>query len=125
PAIVEGCFDGSFNFVITNPPTDTSYIHYTIGGTATNGVDYTQIPDSLQILPGDSSASIIIHSFNDAIAEGIETITLYLYLPCSSTPYDSATIEILDTLVALAGPDTTICIGNSVQLTGNSADSWS
>lgn len=124
PAIVEGCFDGSFNFVITNPPIDTSYIHYTIGGTATNGVDYTQIPDSLQILPGDSSASIIVHSFNDGITEGIETITLYLYLPCSALPFDSATIEILDTLIAQAGPDTVICIGNSVQLTGNGADSW-
>ncbi|HYV91962.1 MAG TPA: choice-of-anchor L domain-containing protein [Chitinophagales bacterium] len=125
PAIVEGCFDGAFNFVITNSPVDTMYIHYTIGGTATNGTDYTEIPDSLQILPGDTSASIIIHSFNDLIAEGSETVTLYLYLPCSSIPFDSATIVILDTLVAKAGPDTTICIGNSVQLSSNGADSWS
>jgi len=124
PAIVEGCFDGSFDFVISNPPIDTAYIHYTVGGTATNGVDYTEIPDSLQVLPGDTSVSVIIHSFNDLITEGSETVTLYLYLPCSNLPYDSATIEILDTLVAVAGPDTTICIGNSVQLSGNSADSW-
>ncbi|HYV91963.1 MAG TPA: choice-of-anchor L domain-containing protein [Chitinophagales bacterium] len=124
PAIIEGCFDGAFNFIITNPPGDTTYIYYIIGGTATNGVDYTQIPDSLQVLPGDTSESLVIHSFNDGITEGIETITLYLYLPCSATPFDSAVIEILDTLAAEAGPDTIVCIGNQVQLSVSDAESW-
>lgn len=125
PAVVEGCFDGAFHFVISNPPPDTTYIYYTIGGTATNGVDYTSLADSVQILPGDTAESINLHSFNDGITEGIETVTLYLYLPCSPIPYDSATIEILDTVIALAYPDTAICIGQSVQLAGNTAGGWS
>ncbi|MEO5675363.1 MAG: choice-of-anchor L domain-containing protein, partial [Chitinophagales bacterium] len=124
PAIVEGCFDGSFHFVITNAPIDTSFIHYTVGGSATNGVDYTEIPDSLQINPGDTTVDLTIHSLSDGISEGSESITLYLFLPCSPIPYDSATILILDTLIARAEPDTTICIGNSVQLSANGADGW-
>lgn len=124
PAVVEGCFDGAFHFVITNPPVDTTYIYYTIGGTATNGVDYTEIPDSIQILPGDTAETLNLHSFNDGFTEGVELVTLYLFLPCSPIPYDSATIEILDTLIALAYPDTTICIGQNVQLAGNTAEAW-
>ena len=124
PAIVEGCFDGHFNFTFTNPAFDTSYIHYSIGGTAINGTDYATIPDSLLVLPGDTSVSLTIHSFNDGISEGAETVKLYLYLPCSPIPYDSATMLILDTLQAVATPDTAICIGQSVQMNANGAQSW-
>ncbi|MBS1658237.1 MAG: gliding motility-associated C-terminal domain-containing protein [Bacteroidetes bacterium] len=124
PAIVEGCFTGQFNFVITNPPSDTSFIYYEIAGTAINGTDYSQIPDSLMVLPGDTSVSLTINSFNDGFPEGFETVVLYLYLPCSPVPYDSATMVILDTLIAVAEPDTAICIGQDVQLSSNGAQSW-
>ncbi|MBP9882006.1 MAG: choice-of-anchor L domain-containing protein [Chitinophagales bacterium] len=124
PAVVEGCLDGSFDFTLSNPLPDSSYIYYTIGGTAVEGTDYSALPDSLLVLPGATNISLGIHPLTDAIAEGIESITLYLYLSCSPTPYDSATIYVVDNINAVASNDTTICAGQSVTLTVNNAGAY-
>jgi gliding motility-associated-like protein len=124
PATVEGCLDGQFDFTLTNPLPDTTWVHYQIGGTAINGTDYTQIPDSLMILPGATNVSLGVHPFADALTEGAESVTLYLFLSCSPIPFDSATIYIVDSLEAVASDDTTICVGQSANLGVNAADDY-
>ena len=57
---VEGCSSGVFSFVLSSPAASPYPITYTIGGTATNGVDYPTIPTSLTIPQGQDSAAIII-----------------------------------------------------------------
>lgn len=124
PAVVEGCLDGSFDFTLTNPLPDTSYIYFTVGGTATEGTDYSSLADSLLVLPGATNLSMEIHPLADAIAEGAESVTIYLYLSCSPIPYDSAIIYIVDNINAVASNDTTICAGQSVTLSVNDADAY-
>lgn len=124
PSVVEGCLDGSFDFTLSNPLPDSSYIYYTIGGTATEGTDYSSIPDSLLVLPGATNISLGVHPLTDAITEGAESVTIYLYLSCSPIPYDSATIYIVDNINAVASDDTTICAGQSVTLSVNDADAY-
>lgn len=124
PSVVEGCLDGAFAFTLSNPLPDSSYIYYSIGGTATEGTDYSSIPDSLLVLPGATNISLGVNPLTDAIAEGAESITLYLYLSCSPVPYDSATIYIVDEINAVASNDTTICVGQSVSIAVNDADSY-
>ncbi len=115
--VVEGCFDGSFVFSIAAPASDTITLHLTLGGTATEGVDYTLLPDSIQILPGQQTVNLNFSAFSDALSEGFETVVMYLYLACDPDPYDSAVMYIFDEFAIEAGPDTSICIGQSVTLT--------
>ncbi|MCY7409885.1 MAG: choice-of-anchor L domain-containing protein [Chitinophagales bacterium] len=116
PGIVEGCFDGQFDFFLSNDAIDTVTIYYSIGGTATSGADYIPFLDSLQILPGDDQGKIVLTAVVDGITEGQESVTIYLFLACSTEPYDSATIYIYDEFKTEGGPDTTICVGESIQL---------
>ncbi|MBA2407049.1 MAG: choice-of-anchor L domain-containing protein, partial [Chitinophagales bacterium] len=121
PAVVEGCFSATVEVQTCNPSTDSVALHYTISGTATNGTDYNQIADSIFIPPGLSSANLIIDPLVDGVSESSETVTLYFYSTSPSNPYDSVTILILDSLIAIASPDTVICVGQSASLTVNDA----
>lgn len=116
---VEGCVDGQFKFVI-NPPLQSNYtINYTVSGTATNGVDYATIPNSVTINAGDTAAYVNIIPVSDGLNEGNETVKLYLLSPCNNQPYDSASIIIQDSILADATASRYfICAGESATLTG-------
>ena len=62
---IEGCSNAIVSFVLPNPATQNTTIHFTIGGTATNGVDYATIPDSVVILQGQDSTALIISPYMD------------------------------------------------------------
>jgi len=53
-------------------------VNYTIGGTATNGTDYSTISGSVVIPDGQTSATITISPVDDSLIEGSETVTLTL-----------------------------------------------
>lgn len=116
---VEGCVNGQFRFNI-NPPLNHPYtINYIIGGTATNGVDYTAINNSVTIPAGDTVAFVDINAIIDGLNEGTETVKLYLLNPCNNLPYDSAVLLIQDSIYADATADRYfICAGESAILTG-------
>ena len=52
--LFEGCGSVDLIFERYDFLTDTFVINYTIGGTATNGVDYALLPDSIVFLPGQN-----------------------------------------------------------------------
>jgi gliding motility-associated-like protein len=92
---IEGCNDAIINFKINKFATDTVWISIdTIYGTATNGVDFPLIPNSVFIPPGQNSTSIVIAPFVDYITEGVEYITLVI--PTTPCTIDTLTIQILD-----------------------------
>ena len=64
---------GPTNFPLT--------VYYRIGGTASNGVDYTEIPNSVEIPAGERNASIVIAPLDDQLVEGPETVVLALLTP--------------------------------------------
>ena len=57
---------------------DALVVSYTIGGTASNGVDYQAIPDSVTLPPGVFSVPLPIQPIDDAIKEPVETVVLTL-----------------------------------------------
>ena len=67
-------------FIVTRGGETTSplVVSYTIGGTATNGADYTTIPGTVTIPASGASATVPITPLADSLAEGDETITLTL-----------------------------------------------
>ncbi len=83
-------------------------VDYTIGGTATNGVDYQTLAGSVVIPAGQSSATITVTPINDSLFEGDETVEVTL---AANTAYAigspaSATVTIMDTLGLVASPTT-------------------
>jgi gliding motility-associated-like protein len=117
PYVVEGCSAGGI--MVTRPVAAASNytVHYGIAGTATMGVDYQTIPDSIVILAGNTSAIIPIVAFTDALIEGFETVTIYRTASCSLAILDSTTIRIYDSLqLRILSNDTNICIGKQVNL---------
>jgi len=121
PFCVRGCNPGQFVFNLSGTSPTTQTIHYAIGGTAVNGHDYTTIPDSVNILPGSTTASITINGLPVMPATGPQTVTLYIYsnVNCGgvTTIIDSATITIYDSFyVHINTPDTAICLGQSLTI---------
>ncbi|MBI5773572.1 MAG: hypothetical protein HZA89_07505 [Verrucomicrobia bacterium] len=53
-------------------------VNYATSGTASNGVDYAELPGSVTIPAGTNSADIVVTPVNDGVAEGTETVTLAL-----------------------------------------------
>jgi hypothetical protein len=90
-------------FVISRSGGDLSLpltVNLSIGGTATNGIDYSFIPSSFTIPAGQTSTTITITPLFDTTIEGNETVILSL---ASSTNYtigsaNTATIKIQDTV---------------------------
>jgi choice-of-anchor C domain-containing protein len=60
--------------VTTNPLT----VNYTLGGTATNGTDYTSIPTSVTFAAGSSTATVTVDPTADTTVEPDETVILTL-----------------------------------------------
>ncbi|RYX78251.1 tandem-95 repeat protein, partial [bacterium] len=95
-----GPVSGTFIVSLSNPSSTDTQITYTLGGTATEGTDYTAITTKTVIIPaGETKATITIPVIADAVAESIETVIATLgtsnntAITVNNTP---ASINILD-----------------------------
>ncbi len=123
---IEGCVNGRIRLHLQDPFSQNATVHFQIGGTAINGVDYTHIADSITIPAGDTIVTIFINPITDALVEGTETVKIYLLLACNNQPYDSAVLNILDSISVSVAPNASICAGDQVQLqaTGATTYTW-
>ncbi len=117
PYLVEGCAPGA---VIVSRPlaTATAYtVSYSIGGSATNGVDYQALSGQAVIPANQTTTTIPIVAFQDGLSEGVETITIYKQGACDTIIADSVTFFIYDKLrLNITTSDTSVCQGESVQI---------
>ena len=109
--IYEGC--GFASLLVTRSTSTTSQTYnYSLGGTATNGVDYTALGNSVTFAPGQDSAYIIVNSLPDNLIEGTETVKLFVFAPsaCGGTDTLKKTVYIIDTppLKVTLNPDTSL-----------------
>jgi uncharacterized protein (TIGR02145 family) len=118
---IEGCSNAMFNVVTPAAVSVPTTIYYNILGTAVNGVDYTEIPDSVVIATGQTTGSITIQPLYDGITEGPETVILeFMQAGCSGNQTMADTIYIHDNtpFYVDAGVDDTICALDSATLEG-------
>lgn len=116
--ITEGCSEGILTFALPFKTESDFPIDYTVLGTATNGVDYTQIPEGLTILAGDSTVSVPIVAFEDNIDEGIESILIDVQRDVCNRDTFYFFIRDNELIEPQLREDTTICNGGSVILDG-------
>jgi len=77
--VVEGCNDATFTFIRPNSSEEDT-IYFEILGAAENGVDYTEIADSIIIPAGETVANVNFNAIDDGITEDLESIILrYIY----------------------------------------------
>jgi len=119
-ALIEGCGNPSIEVTRSGNLSDTLFIPLNVGGTATSGVDFQPLPDTLVILPGVTSMTYSINIYYDNIVEGSEILVLYTDpITTECFTYDPVQIflTILDqpdvTLAPLAD-QTVICPGDTV-----------
>jgi hypothetical protein len=56
-------------------------VHYLLGGTAANGVDYQPLPGSVIIPSGEYFASVVVSPVDDYLVEGAESVVIALQQP--------------------------------------------
>lgn len=121
----EGCSDAYFVFHRVNLSDNSSPVSatYTIGGTATMGVDYSGFPLSVTIPAGQDSILVQVDVPLDFIVEGVETIIVNLDQPpciCLAPGFSQINVIDNDTPLALTTTgETTICLGQSANLTAS------
>lgn len=111
----EGCQQAVYIF--SRPDSNAvDTIFFFTGGTATEGVDYTDVPPFIVIGQGEFSDTIIISAFDDPFAEPLETVTIFITYenPCGTDTVEK-TLYLRDyiPMVATMGGDTVICPGLS------------
>jgi hypothetical protein len=115
---LEGCNNVVVAFKLTQT-VDYSYrVNLSISGAATNGVDYTTIPNYITFPPGHDSVAVVIHPIADNITEGPENIVIRInQISCNGTVVrDTVWIDDYERMSIVPQPDTTICHGTSVTL---------
>lgn len=124
---VEGCLDAQFIFKLNQPAAGRVVNYFTVAGTATNGVDYSFIPDSVVFQPGDTIATVTVHPLKDNITEGAESVLIFSRSLCTGLPMDTIYLYIVDAIDKSITNDTSVCPNSPVNLTvtANPAYSYS
>lgn len=68
----------SFSIRRTGPANGPLMVYYSMRGTATNGLDYTELAGSVEIPAGSTSVPVIVSPIDDSQAEALETVGLKL-----------------------------------------------
>jgi hypothetical protein len=67
---------GQFRITRSGDLTSALTVNYSISGSATNGIDYSQLSGRISFVAGQSNVLIPINILDDAIAESTESLTL-------------------------------------------------
>ncbi len=118
--VVEGC--KPYEFIIYNVAGFTSQtINLNITGSATNGLDYSPLGNSITLPDGQNFYSLLITPIADGLTEGTENvmITFDMIGTCGDTSHYQFTIYIQDEnpVTAISFPNNqSICAGDVVTL---------
>lgn len=118
--LYEGCGQACISIVRQGGLTLADTVALVIGGTTTNGIDFTpQIPAQVIFQIGQDTIIICIQAIQDLIPEGLETLTITSTIngPCVQS-VNSLTIYMSDFLpiIVNAGPDTSLCNATTFNL---------
>jgi gliding motility-associated-like protein len=96
-----------------------------VAGTATEGVDYTNIPNSVTFAAGQTMVQFTLNAFADALSEGIETLDMIFDVPdpCGgSNPLEvNLKINDLQPVAVTVDNSDVICPGQPVELIANAS----
>ena len=71
-----GVTAGQYTFTASAAPSSDLTLSYTMTGTATNGVDYSYLPNMIVLPAGQTAVSLVLTPMDDELAEVAETAVL-------------------------------------------------
>ncbi len=118
--MAEGCVSATVTLTRETNLQTSLTIPLVIAGSATNGVDYTTIPNSVTFNPGEATINLSFDAIFDNITEGLETINLVFQIsdPCGNTTPILVNLFIQDVSnlqVNIPNPSIS-CPGENIQL---------
>lgn len=117
PFAVEGCTQADLRVTLPFANPSVSWVVFdSITGSATNGVDYNLINDSVMFLPNQLTVTVPIIPVYDALNEGDENIYIYLsnQVGCAGVNLQRTEVLLHDFTSVEIGSDTTVCEGTLV-----------
>jgi gliding motility-associated-like protein len=119
--MAEGCV--SATVTLNRDPTKSDEaitIPINVTGTATQGIDYTNIPTTITFQPGQSVVEFSFEALEDGITEGVETINIEILVPdaCGGIipHYINLTINDVEPVSVFVEEPTLLCPGEEVEL---------
>jgi len=96
--IMEGCGSASIQFTRTDSINFSQTFSLSYGGAASNGVDYTTLPNSITFGPGQSNQTINVQSIYDLLGEGTESLSITITYSgdCGQNQTETITVWIVD-----------------------------
>ena len=130
--LIEGCSGTDDELVVSlnNPQDEVAQYGVTIGGTATQGVDYIlNMPDTVTLNPGQTTLTFPLIPLVDNLLEGTETIiiTLSNNFGCGTINFAEITIELTDepeVIINLGADTALVCAGNGLTLNVEGATTY-
>lgn len=119
--MAEGCVSTTVTLERGSSGAGTSLtIPVNVSGTATEGVDYTNIPNTVTFAPGQTSITFSFDAFADALTEGQETIILNFPItdPCGNVNpiiIDLGIADVLPVAVTVQS-GSVLCPGDDAEL---------
>jgi gliding motility-associated-like protein len=110
----EGCGTAQLTITRTGSINTSLVVNLNITGTATNGVDYQQLPTQVTFNPGQTSVTLTISPILDNLVEGMETIVIGVQGTGCNNSSAGITFLLYDYFLPVvdAGPNMTIdCTG--------------
>lgn len=126
--VVEGC---SENHIIFSRSANLSVEMKipiavdTLLSTAIEGVDFSTLPDTITLSPGETSDTLTFWAYDDNLVEGIDTLVIiqdYVYTDCYNYPvrrfpyYIRDKDSLIGELILPAATDSVSCPGDSIEL---------
>jgi len=110
PTALEGTSSGAFTLYRNGPTTNDLIVNLKISGTASNGVDYATISDTLTIPTGSPAVDIIVSPIIDTVKRGNKTVVLSLVTNATYGIgyYRRATVTIVDDVYDVPPPTVTL-----------------
>jgi large repetitive protein len=119
PFVMEGCNPDTIYIKRPTAKPTPLVVGISTAGTASPGSDYI-CPTTVTIPANATTATFVVSANQDNIAEGTETIKLYIYgSPCVNIITDSATISLLEFPIYNVSDNDTICNGQCTNLSAN------
>ncbi|SFT79369.1 Calx-beta domain-containing protein [Lishizhenia tianjinensis] len=120
--MAEGCVDATFEITRHGYRVNQAEtITIATSGTATEGVDYTNIPNSINFAAGQVTQTFTFTALADGIAEGQENIILDFFIADACGNNNAQTFELfindLENVEVEVADETVTCPGELVQLT--------
>lgn len=123
--MAQDCTSATFTITRSGDISQPLSIPINVGGSATEGVDYSNVPSSVNFAAGQDQVTFTIDAFNDPGLVGTENLTLEFEIPdpCGNNNFQTVELfirEVMDVEVAIEAGDVE-CPGDEIELIANAS----